>query len=94
MHLKEDFPILIENIQPGTSKTTLRKNFIIPKLVAALDRCQLIMRDSLPLRHLDNTDEFPIKQFIAVPRLECSSGSRQSQAVWNAIVDWNLEDIV
>ncbi|KAG8237019.1 hypothetical protein J437_LFUL017143 [Ladona fulva] len=33
---------MIENIQPGNSKTTLRKNFIIPKLVAALDRCQVI----------------------------------------------------
>ncbi|KAG8239517.1 hypothetical protein J437_LFUL018936 [Ladona fulva] len=53
-----------------------------------------------------NTDEFPIKrlpivilyvnkeQLIAVPRLESSSGSRQAQAVWNAIVGWNLEDKV
>ncbi|KAG8231000.1 hypothetical protein J437_LFUL010016 [Ladona fulva] len=33
---------MMENIQPGTSKTTLRKNVITPKLVAALDRGQLI----------------------------------------------------
>jgi len=29
-----------------------------------------------------------------VPRLESSLGSEQAQAVWNAIVDWNLEDNV
>lgn len=163
MHLKEDFPTLIENIQPGTSKTTMRKNFITPKLVAALDRCQLSMRDSVFILEATiealgyNTDEFPIskssiqrirtekrkeraeaikanfqnevpdvvtvhwdgkllpaldarkskeerlpivisygnkEQLIAVPRLESSSGSGQAQAVWNAIVDWNLEDKV
>lgn len=27
-----------------------------------------------------------------MPKLENSSGSEQAQAVWNAIVDWNLED--
>ncbi|KAG8227806.1 hypothetical protein J437_LFUL006220 [Ladona fulva] len=34
------------------------------------------------------------KQLIAVRRLESFSGSREAQAVWNAIVDWNLEDKV
>lgn len=68
MHLKEDFPTLIENIQPGTSKTTMRKNFITPKLVAALDRCQLSMRDSVFILEATiealgyNTDEFPISK--------------------------------
>lgn len=32
------------------------------------------------------------KQLITLPKLDNSSGSEQSQAVWNAIIDWNLED--
>ncbi|KAG8235093.1 hypothetical protein J437_LFUL014425 [Ladona fulva] len=100
MHLKEDLQTLIEKIQPGTSRITMRKNVFIPKLVAALDMCQLSMKDSvfIPEATIEalgyNTDEFPVKQLIAVPKLESSSGSRQAQAVWNAIVDWNLEDEV
>ncbi|CAG9793804.1 unnamed protein product [Diatraea saccharalis] len=144
-------------------KICIRKNFMTPKLVAALDRCQLSVRDSVfiieatieALGH--NTDEFPIskssihrirtemrrkranaikinfrykvpdtvtvhwdgkllpaldarkskeerlpivisydnnEQLIAVPKLVNSSGSEQAQAVWNAIIDWNLEDRV
>ncbi|GBM38423.1 hypothetical protein AVEN_260807-1 [Araneus ventricosus] len=42
----ENFPTLIESSEPGTSKSIMRKNFITPKLVAELDRCQLSMRDS------------------------------------------------
>ncbi|KAG8234957.1 hypothetical protein J437_LFUL009153 [Ladona fulva] len=113
---------MIENIQPETSKTTMRKMFTIPKLVAALIRCLLTNIQALGY----NTDEFPInvetvhwdgkllpavdsrmlkeedlptiilyvnkEQLIDLPRLESSSGSGQAQAVWNAIVDWNLKD--
>lgn len=32
------------------------------------------------------------EQLIAIRRLENSSGSEQAQAVWHAIMDWNLED--
>ena len=34
------------------------------------------------------------EQLIDVPRLERSPGSEYTQAVWNAIVVWNLEDTV
>ncbi|GBM57875.1 hypothetical protein AVEN_247490-1 [Araneus ventricosus] len=34
----EDFPTLIESSEPGTSKSVMRKDFITPVLVAALDR--------------------------------------------------------
>ena len=34
------------------------------------------------------------EQLIDVPRLESSSGSEHAQAVWNAIVDWDLENKV
>ena len=34
------------------------------------------------------------EQLIAVPKLDNSSGSEQAQAVWNAIIDWNIEDKV
>ncbi|GBM63112.1 hypothetical protein AVEN_68561-1 [Araneus ventricosus] len=41
----EDFPTLIESSEPGTSTSVMRKDFITPKLVAALDR--LSIRDSV-----------------------------------------------
>ncbi|KAG8236264.1 hypothetical protein J437_LFUL016487 [Ladona fulva] len=65
MHLREDFPTLIENIRLRTSNITMQKNFIIPKLVAVLDRRQLSMKDSGFILEVTieafgyNTDEFP-----------------------------------
>ncbi|GBM99012.1 hypothetical protein AVEN_2724-1 [Araneus ventricosus] len=64
----EDFPTLIESTEPGTSKSVIRKHFITPKLVVALDRCQLSTGDSVfkleaiidALRC--NIDEFPISK--------------------------------
>lgn len=163
--LQENVPFLTETrtTQSDTNKTSMRKNFITPKLVAALNRCQLSMRNSVFIIEAtiealgQNIDEFPIskssmqrirtemrkeraeaikvdfqnevpdtvtvhwdgkllpaldsrkskeerlpivisygnkEQLIAVPKLENSSGSEQAQAVWNAIIDWNLEDTV
>lgn len=160
--LKENRPSL-SGASSQPDKTCMPKNFITPKLVAALDRCQLSVRDSVfiieatieALGH--NTDDFSIskssihrirtemrreraeaikvnfqnnipdtvtvhwdgkllsaldsrkskeerlpivisydnnEQLIAVPKLDSSSGSEQAQAVWNAIINWNLEDRV
>ncbi|GBL93128.1 hypothetical protein AVEN_216479-1 [Araneus ventricosus] len=47
LRLLEDFPTLIGSSESGTSKSVMRKDFITPKLVIALDRCQLSMRDSV-----------------------------------------------
>ncbi|GBO44033.1 hypothetical protein AVEN_162617-1 [Araneus ventricosus] len=64
----EDFPSLTESSEPGTSKSVMRKDFITPKLVAALDRCQLSMRDSVFILETSidalgcNIDEFPISK--------------------------------
>ncbi|GBO26868.1 hypothetical protein AVEN_58062-1 [Araneus ventricosus] len=64
----EDFPTLIESSEPGTSKSVMRKDFITPKLVAALDRCHLSMRDSVFVLEATidalgcNIDEFPISK--------------------------------
>ncbi|GBM64211.1 hypothetical protein AVEN_98713-1 [Araneus ventricosus] len=64
----EDFPTLIKRSEPGTSKSVMRKDFIIPKLVAALDRCQLSMGDSVFVLEATidalgcNIDEFPINK--------------------------------
>ncbi|GBM31614.1 hypothetical protein AVEN_198470-1 [Araneus ventricosus] len=61
----EDFPTLIESSEPGTSKLVMRKDFITPKLVVALDRCQLSMRDFVLFLEATidalgcNIDEFP-----------------------------------
>ncbi|GBO14111.1 hypothetical protein AVEN_195948-1, partial [Araneus ventricosus] len=64
----EDFPTLIESSEPGTSKSVMRKDFITPKLVAALDRCQLSMGDPVFVLEATidalacNVDEFPISK--------------------------------
>ncbi|GBM05566.1 hypothetical protein AVEN_94842-1 [Araneus ventricosus] len=64
----EDFPTLIESSVPGTSKSVMRKDFITPKLVVALDRCQLSMRDSMFILEATidavgyNFGEFPISK--------------------------------
>ncbi|GBO22534.1 hypothetical protein AVEN_148357-1 [Araneus ventricosus] len=64
----EDFLTLIESTEPGTSKYVMRKHFITPKLVVALDRCQLSMGDSVFKLEATvdalgcNIDEFPISK--------------------------------
>ncbi|GBO40753.1 hypothetical protein AVEN_212019-1 [Araneus ventricosus] len=70
----EDFPTLIESLEPGTSKSVMKKDFITPKLVVALDRCQLSMRDSVFILQATidavrcNIDEFPIRK-SSIPRI-------------------------
>ncbi|GBN43935.1 hypothetical protein AVEN_268190-1, partial [Araneus ventricosus] len=62
----EDFPTLIESSEPGTSKPVMKKDFTTPKLVVALDRCQLSMRDSVFILEATinalgcNIDKFPV----------------------------------
>ncbi|GBO01654.1 hypothetical protein AVEN_30552-1 [Araneus ventricosus] len=64
----EDFPTLLESSEPGTSKSVMRKDFITPMLVAALDRRELSMRDSVFILEATidalgcNIDEFPISK--------------------------------
>ncbi|GBN04125.1 hypothetical protein AVEN_232542-1 [Araneus ventricosus] len=64
----EDFSTVIESSKPGTSKSVMRKDFITPKLVVTLDRCQLSMRDSVFILEATidalgcNIDEFPISK--------------------------------
>ncbi|GBN67134.1 hypothetical protein AVEN_267116-1, partial [Araneus ventricosus] len=64
----EDFPTLIESSEPGKSKSIMRKDFITPKLFAALDRCQLSMGDSVFVLETTidalgcNISEFPISK--------------------------------
>ncbi|GBN56357.1 hypothetical protein AVEN_267627-1 [Araneus ventricosus] len=64
----EDFPTLIESSEPGTNKSVIRKDFISPKLVAALDRCQLSRGDSVFVLEATidalgcNIDAFPISK--------------------------------
>ncbi|GBO08320.1 hypothetical protein AVEN_177551-1 [Araneus ventricosus] len=65
----EDFPTLIESTEPGASRSVIREHFITPKLVVALDRCQLSKGDSVFKQEaiIDalgcNIDEFPISKF-------------------------------
>lgn len=67
-------------------KTRMRKNFITPKLVAALDRCQLSVRDSVfiieatieALGH--NTDEFPISK-SSIHRVRTEMRRERAEAI-------------
>lgn len=60
--------VCVTTPQPGTSTKRGRKDLITPKLVAALDRCQLSIRDTVyvlqaVIEALDlNSDEFPINK--------------------------------
>ncbi|GBN76714.1 hypothetical protein AVEN_209579-1 [Araneus ventricosus] len=64
----KDFPTLIESSETGTSKSVMRKDFITPKLVAALDRCQLSLGDIVFVLEATidalrcNIGEFPISK--------------------------------
>ncbi|GBO42428.1 hypothetical protein AVEN_241147-1 [Araneus ventricosus] len=64
----EDFRTLIGSSEPGMSKSVFRKDFTTPKLVVALDRCQLSTRDSVFILeaaidvHGCNIEEFPISK--------------------------------
>lgn len=67
---QDDLTDEIENTRakPDTSRKARNKNFITPKLVAALDRCQLSVRDSMFIIEATvealgfNNDEFPISK--------------------------------
>ncbi|GBN47395.1 hypothetical protein AVEN_41535-1 [Araneus ventricosus] len=105
-----DFPTLIESSKPGTNKSVMMKDFTTPKLVVALDRCQVpdvvaLHSDGKLLPALSarksKEERLPIvisyefkEQLIAVPRLDNSTRKEQAQAFWKAILDWNLEDKV
>ncbi|GBL76127.1 hypothetical protein AVEN_234418-1 [Araneus ventricosus] len=94
----EDLPTLIESSEPGTSKSVMRKDFISPKLVAALNRCQLSMRDSVFILEVTidalgcNIDKFPISK-SSIQRIR--TGKRKERAE-NIKIDFQNEvpDIV
>ncbi|GBM47579.1 hypothetical protein AVEN_90284-1 [Araneus ventricosus] len=89
----ENFPTLIESSEPGTSKSLMRKYFITPKLVAALDRCQLSMRDSVFILEATidalgrNIDEFPLSK-SSIQRIRTEK--RKDRAV-NIKIDFQNE---
>ncbi|GBL79739.1 hypothetical protein AVEN_18260-1 [Araneus ventricosus] len=88
-----DFPTLIESSEPGTSKSEMRKYFITPKLVAALDRCQLSMGDSVIVLEATidalgcNIDEFPISKF-SIQRIRTE---KRKESVENIKIDFQNE---
>lgn len=70
MDSQDNQPTTIENTQPETGEIlrVQKKNVITSKLVAALDRCQLSMRDSVFILQATiealgyNTDDYPISK--------------------------------
>ncbi|GBM52136.1 hypothetical protein AVEN_189325-1 [Araneus ventricosus] len=89
----EEFPTLIESSETGTSISVMSKDFITPKLVAALDRCRLSIRDSVFILEATidalgcNIDEFPIiKSSIQKIRTE-----KQKERAENIKIDFQNE---
>lgn len=84
--LQEDLSIPIERTQPDSIKTSMKKNFVNPKLVVALDRCQLNVRDSVfiieatieALGH--KTDEFPISK-SSIQRIRTEKRKQRAEAI-------------
>lgn len=65
---EESLPTTSQSVSPITTTKRGRKDFITPKLVAALDRCQLSIRDSVYILQAAvealglNCDDFPINK--------------------------------
>ncbi|GBM28080.1 hypothetical protein AVEN_66565-1 [Araneus ventricosus] len=89
----EDFPTLIESSEPRTCKSVMRKDFITPKLVAALDRCQLSMGDSVFVLKATiyslgcNIDEFP-RNKSSIQRIRTE---KRKERVENTKIDFQNE---
>lgn len=62
-----------------------------------MDAIQIDFKNKVPdaviIVHWDGK-LLPALDAISVPKLDNSTGKEQSQAVWKAILDWNLEDKV
>lgn len=82
--LQENKPSSSGSFQPD--KTCMRKNVITPKLVAALDRCQLSVRDSVFVIEATiealgyNTDEFPISK-SSIHRIRTEMRRERAEAI-------------
>ncbi|GBO25379.1 hypothetical protein AVEN_133944-1, partial [Araneus ventricosus] len=82
----EDFPTLIESSEPETSKSVMRKDFITPKLVAALDGGQLSMGDSVFVLEATidalgcNIDEFPISK-SSIQRIRTEKRKERAESI-------------
>jgi len=80
--------ITIENTQPetGAIPKVPKKNFITSKLVAALDRCQLSMRDSVFILQATiealgyNTDEYPISK-SSIQQIRTEKRKERAEAI-------------
>ncbi|GBM15865.1 hypothetical protein AVEN_260139-1 [Araneus ventricosus] len=89
----ENFPTLTESSEPRTSKSVMRKDFITPKLVAALDRCQLSMRDSVFILEATidalgcNIDEF----LVSKSSIERIRTEKRKERVGNIRIDFQNE---
>lgn len=84
--LKEDLPTQIESAVTEKNKISMRKDFITPKLVAALDRCQLSIRDSVYILEATiealgyNTDEFPISK-SSIQRIRTEKRKERAESI-------------
>ncbi|GBN22109.1 hypothetical protein AVEN_177717-1 [Araneus ventricosus] len=90
----ENFPTLIESSEFGICKSVMRKDFITPKFVAALDRCQLSMRDSVFIFEATidalgcNIDEFP----ISMPSIQRIRTEKRKECEEDIKIDFQNEE--
>ncbi|KAK2575365.1 hypothetical protein KPH14_001258, partial [Odynerus spinipes] len=89
---------LVEVSCPETSSKRGRKNLITPKLVAALDRCQLSIRDSVYILHAVvealglSTDDFPINK-SSIQRIRTQTRKSRAEAIKTDFQN-NVPDVV
>nr|CAH7758519.1 unnamed protein product [Callosobruchus chinensis] len=66
----KNIPVMVKKSEMETSGPVMRKDLITPKLVAALDRCQLSIRNSVYILEATlealglNVDEYPIREYV------------------------------
>ncbi|GBM74093.1 hypothetical protein AVEN_178674-1 [Araneus ventricosus] len=97
--MDSDFPTLIESSERGTSKSVMRKDLIIPVLVAALDRCELSMRYSVFILEATidalgcNIDEFPILTLQWDGKLLLALSSRKlKEERFSIVISYGLKE--
>lgn len=95
--IEEPLPTTSQTVSETTTKRG-RKNFITPKLVAALDRCQLSIRDSVYILHavveaLDlSCDDFPINK-SSIQRIRTQSRKDRAESIKSDFQD-NMPEMV
>nr|CAH7758097.1 unnamed protein product [Callosobruchus chinensis] len=82
----KNIPVMVKKSEMETSGPVMRKDLITPKLVAALDRCQLSIRNSVYILEATlealglNVDEYPISK-SSIQRIRTEKRKERAEAI-------------